>query len=121
MACTALNIHRNILNGRNFEYFSEDPFISGMMASAITRGVQMHPNRGTTIKHFACNGQEWNRFNSNSIVSERALREIYLKGFKIAIDNSLPHSLMTSYNLINGVHSSERRDLVVDVIRSEWE
>jgi beta-glucosidase len=116
----ALNIHRNILNGRNFEYYSEDPLLSGKMAAAITRGVQRHKNRGTTIKHFACNGQEMNRFNSNSILSERALREIYLKGFKIAIEESNPISLMTSYNLINGKHSSERRDLLIDVVRIEW-
>ena len=116
----ALNIHRNILNGRNFEYYSEDPLLSGKMAAAITRGVQKHKNRATTIKHFACNGQEMDRFNSNSILSERALREIYLRGFKITIDESNPLTLMTSYNLINGKHSSERRDLLIDVIRIEW-
>ena len=116
----ALNIHRNILNGRNFEYFSEDPLISGKMAAAITKGVQKHKNRATTIKHFACNSQEMDRFNSNSIVSERALREIYLKGFQIAIKESNPIALMTSYNLINGKHSSERRDLLIDVLRIEW-
>jgi beta-glucosidase len=115
-----LNIHRNILNGRNFEYYSEDPLISGKMAAAITRGVQRHKNRATTIKHLACNGQEMDRFNSNSILSERALREIYLKGFKIAIDESNPFTLMTSYNLINGKHSSARRDLLIDVVRIEW-
>ena len=116
----ALNIHRNILNGRNFEYYSEDPLLSGKMSAAITRGVQKHSNRATTIKHFACNGQEMNRFNSNSILSERALREIYLKGFKISIEESNPLALMTSYNLINGVHSRQRRDLLVNVIRIEW-
>ena len=116
-----LNIHRNILNGRNFEYYSEDPLVSGKMAASITRGVQNHKNRATTIKHFACNGQEMNRFNSNSILSERALREIYIKGFKIAIDEGNPLTLMTSYNLINGKHSSERRDLLIDVLRIEWE
>ena len=115
-----LNIHRNILNGRNFEYFSEDPLVSGKMAAAITRGVQKHKNRATTIKHLACNNQEMNRFNSNSIVSERALREIYLKGFKIAINEGNPITLMTSYNLINWKHSSERRDLIIDVLRIEW-
>ena len=115
-----LNIHRNVLCGRNFEYFSEDPLVSGRMAGAITRGVQSHQKRATTIKHFACNGQEFNRFNSNSILSERALREIYLRGFKVAIDSSSPFALMTSYNLINGVHASERSELVRDVIRSEW-
>ena len=115
-----LNIHRNILCGRNFEYFSEDPFLSGKMAAAITLGVQKHKNRGTTIKHFACNNQEYQRKNSNSIVSERALREIYLKGFKIAIKESNPFALMTSYNLLNGVHTSERKDLVIDLLRCEW-
>ena len=114
-----LNIHRNILNGRNFEYFSEDPLISGKMAAAITKGVQSHKNRGTTIKHFACNNQETNRSNNNSILSERALREIYLRGFKIAIEEGKPVSLMTSYNLINGFHSSERRDLIIDFLRCE--
>ena len=116
-----LNIHRNIQNGRNFEYYSEDPLISGKMSAAITRGVQKHKNRGTTIKHYACNSQEMNRFNSNSILSERALREIYLKGFQIAVLEGNPHALMTSYNLINGQHSSERRDLIIDVLRIEWE
>ena len=115
-----LNIHRNVLNGRNFEYFSEDPLISGKMAGALTRGVQSHQKRGTTIKHLACNNQEHNRFNSNSIVSERALREIYLRGFKIAIESSNPVALMTSYNLLNGVHPSERVELLKDVVRSEW-
>ena len=115
-----LNIHRNILNGRNFEYYSEDPLVSGKMAASVTRGVQRHKNRATTIKHYACNGQEMNRFNSNSLVSERALREIYLRGFKIAINEGNPATLMTSYNLINGKHSSERRDLIIDVLRIEW-
>ena len=116
----ALNIHRNILCGRNFEYFSEDPLISGKMAAAITRGVQSHKNRAATIKHFACNNQELNRKNNNSILSERAMRELYFKGFQIAIREGEPIALMTSYNLINGVHASQRRDLIVDVIRSEW-
>ena len=115
-----LNIHRNILCGRNFEYFSEDPYLSGKMAAAITLGVQKHKNRGTTIKHFACNNQEFQRKNSNSIISERALREIYLKGFRIAIEESNPFALMTSYNLVNGIHSSERKDLIIDVLRCEW-
>ena len=116
----ALNIHRNILNGRNFEYFSEDPLLSGKMAAALSRGIQTHKNRGVTIKHFACNNQEFNRLNNNSVVSERVLREIYMKGFKIAIDEGKPKALMTSYNLINGFHSSQRRDLVTDVLRSEF-
>ena len=116
----ALNIHRNILCGRNFEYFSEDPLISGKMAGALTRGVQSYKNTGTTIKHFAANNQEFNRINNDSKMSERALREIYLKGFKIAIEESNPHALMTSYNLINGVHTAHDENLLIDVVRCEW-
>lgn len=116
----ALNIHRSILCGRNFEYFSEDPMISGKFAAAITRGVQKHPGCGTTIKHYAANSQENNRYNSNSQVSERAMREIYLRGFGICVKESQPHSLMTSYNLLNGVHTSEHRGLIEDVLRSEY-
>ena len=116
----ALNIHRDIRCGRNFEYFSEDPLISGKFAAAITRGVQRHPGRGTTLKHFAANSQETNRYNSNSRVSERALREIYLRGFEIAVRESRPRAVMTSYNLINGVHTSERRDLIENILRAEF-
>ncbi|MBR4579484.1 MAG: glycoside hydrolase family 3 C-terminal domain-containing protein [Oscillospiraceae bacterium] len=116
----ALNIHRDIRCGRNFEYFSEDPLIAGKFAAAITRGVQKHPGCGTTVKHFAANNQELNRYNNNSAVSERALREIYLRGFGIAVKESQPRALMTSYNLINGVHSSERRDLLQDILRAEF-
>ena len=116
----ALNIHRNVLCGRNFEYYSEDPLISGLVAAAITKGVQKHPACGTTIKHFAANSQERNRLANNSVVSERALREIYLKGFEICIRDSQPKAIMTSYNLINGTHTSERRDLNIDVLRSEF-
>ena len=116
----ALNIHRNIRCGRNFEYYSEDPLISGRFAAAITRGVQKHPGCGTTIKHFAANNQETNRYCSNSMVSQRALREIYLRGFEICIRESRPHAIMTSYNLLNGTHTSERRDLCVDLLRCEW-
>ena len=90
------------------------------MAAAITQGVQKHPHKATTIKHFACNNQETNRFFSNSNVSVRALREIYLKGFEICIKKSQPHFLMTSYNLVNGEHSSNRRDLLTNVVRQEW-
>ena len=116
----ALNIHRNILCGRNFEYFSEDPFLSGKMAIAITLGVEEDPKLGVTIKHFACNNQEFNRNNNNSLLSERALREIYLKGFEMCIRKANPKAIMTSYNLINGVHSSESFELINDILRCEW-
>ena len=115
----ALNIHRSVLCGRNFEYFSEDPLISGKMAAAITKGVQGNKNKGVTIKHFAANNQELNRYFSNSIMSERALREIYLKDFAICIKESDPLALMTSYNLINGVHTSENRELIEGYLRTE--
>ena len=116
----ALNIHRDIRCGRNFEYYSEDPLISGKTAAAITRGVQRHPGCGTTIKHYAANNQEKNRYCNNSIVSERAMREIYLKGFGICVRDSQPHALMTSYNLLNGVHTSEHRGLIEDILRCEY-
>ena len=116
----ALNIHRDIRCGRNFEYYSEDPLISGQFAAAVTRGVQKHPGCGTTIKHYAANNQETNRYGSNSMVSERAMREIYLRGFEITVRESRPHALMTSYNLLNGVHTSERKDLTDDILRGEF-
>lgn len=115
----ALNIHRSPLCGRNFEYCSEDPLISGKISAAITNGVQAQ-GCGVTIKHFACNNQETNRYSSNSILSERALREIYLKGFDIAIRESSPVAVMTSYNLINGVHTSEDSALICGILRSEF-
>ena len=116
----ALNIHRNIRCGRNFEYFSEDPLLSGVFAAAITRGVQAHPGRGTTVKHYAANNQEYNRYNNNSVVSERAMREIYLKGFEICIREARPHALMTSYNLLNGCHTSEHEGLIRRILRNEF-
>ena len=125
----ALNIHRNVLCGRNFEYFSEDPLVSGRFAAALTRGVQRHPGRGVTVKHCAANNQETNRYASNSLVSERALREIYLKGFQICVKEAAPRALMTSYNLVNGVHTSESADLTralrhefgfTGVIMTDW-
>ena len=116
----ALNIHRNPLCGRNFEYYSEDPVISGRAAAAITRGVQRHAGKGTTIKHFAANSQEDNRYFSNAHISERAIREIYIKGFELAIRESQPKSIMTSYNLLNGVHTANSYDLLQAVARDEW-
>ena len=115
-----MNIHRNPLCGRNFEYYSEDPLVAGKIAAAMTNGVQKVPGCGTTIKHFACNNQEDNRMGSDSIVSERTLREIYLKGFEIAITESQPMSIMTSYNLINGVHAANCEDTCTKAARCEW-
>jgi len=117
----ALNIHRNVLCGRNFEYFSEDPLISGRMASFLTKGVQKHKNTFVTIKHFAANNQENNRYLNSSNVSERALREIYLKGFEICVKESKPKALMTSYNLINGIHTNESKELTNDILRNEFD
>ncbi|MCL3777638.1 glycoside hydrolase family 3 C-terminal domain-containing protein [Actinomyces sp. 186855] len=116
----AFNLHRSILCGRNFEYFSEDPLLSGRIAAGITRGVQQHPGRGVTVKHFAFNNQETNRLNSNSRVSKRAARDLYLRSFEICVREAQPHGLMTSYNLVNGVHTSESADLLEKVLREEW-
>ncbi len=116
----ALNIHRSPLCGRNFEYYSEDPLISGKTAAAMTCGVQKHEKCAVTIKHFACNNQETNRYGSNSVVSQRALREIYLKGFEICVKEADPKALMTSYNLLNGTHTANRDDLINRVLRGEW-
>lgn len=116
----AVNIKRSPLCGRNFEYYSEDPYVAGTIAAAMTEGVQSNYGCGTTIKHFACNNQEDNRMGSDSVVSERILRELYLKGFEIAVKESQPMSIMTSYNLINGVHAANNYDLCTDAARNEW-
>ena len=116
----AFNLHRCVLCGRNFEYLSEDPLLAGRIAAAITRGVQSHPGRGVTIKHLACNNQETNRLNSNSRVSPRALRDLYLRAFEICVRQVRPAAIMTSYNLINGVHTSESAELLEVILRQEW-
>nr|ABI94090.1 beta-glucosidase [uncultured bacterium] len=116
----AFNIHRNPLCGRNFEYYSEDPVVSGKCAAAITRGVQSHQGRYTCIKHYAANNQEDNRYFTNSHINEQAIREIYLKGFGIAIRESQPGTIMTSYNLLNGIHTANSHDLLQAVARDEF-
>lgn len=115
-----LNIHRNPLCGRNFEYYSEDPLISGKMAAAITRGVQSSGGVGVTVKHFCCNNQEDNRNRVSENVSQRALREIYLRAFRIAVVEGKPWCVMSSYNRVNGVYVCNSRDFCTGVLREEW-
>lgn len=116
----AFNLHRSILCGRNFEYLSEDPLLAGHLAVGITRGVQKHPGRGVTVKHFAFNNQETNRLNSCSHVSKRAARDLYLRSFEIVVRQAQPHAVMTSYNLVNGVHTSQSAELLENILRQEW-
>lgn len=115
----AVNIHRSPLCGRNFEYYSEDPYLAGKLASAMVRGIQAN-HIGATVKHFALNNKETNRKNSDSRVSERAAREIYLKAFEIIVREAKPWSIMTSYNIINGHRASENADLLEGILRGEW-
>lgn len=115
----AVNIHRSPLCGRNFEYYSEDPLLTGILASYMVKGIQSN-GIGACVKHFACNNKETNRKDSDSRVSERALREIYLKQFEIIIKESQPLFVMSSYNIINGIRAAENKELLTDILRGEW-
>ena len=115
-----MNIHRNPLGGRAFEYYSEDPVLTGELAASLTKGVQSHKGLGVSLKHFCCNNTEDNRNGISSNVSERALREIYLKGFEIAVKKSQPKTVMSSYNMLNHIYTANCHDLLTDILRSEW-
>ena len=114
-----MNIHRSPLCGRNFEYYSEDPFLTGKTAAAVVKGVQKN-GVGACPKHFACNSQETNRNKTDSRLSQRALREIYLKGFELCVKEAEPYTIMTSYNKINGVWGHYHYDLCTNILRNEW-
>lgn len=115
----AVNIHRSPLCGRNFEYYSEDPLVAGKTGAAAVRGIQSQ-HIGASVKHFAFNNKETDRKDSDSRVSERAAREIYLKAFEIIVKESAPYTIMSSYNLVNGIHTSENKDLLTNILRKEW-
>jgi len=115
-----LNIHRDPLCGRNFEYYSEDPYLTGTLAAALIKGVQAKGDRGVEMKHFCANNREENRLNNDSRLSERALREIYLKAFEIAVKEAKPWAVMCSYNCFNGIHTAESKALLTDLLRGEW-